>query len=91
MRSVRTQEFRKRYDSLSADIRTKALKSFVNWKNDSSHPGLFFKLVDSEVNMWSVRVDLDYRALCMKTVLDGETMYVWFWIGPHDEYERLIG
>ena len=41
--------------------------------------------------MWSARIDLDYRALCMKTREADETLYVWFWIGPHDEYERLIG
>jgi hypothetical protein len=41
--------------------------------------------------MWSVRVDRNYRALCMKTEDGGETVFVWFWIGPHDEYERLLG
>ena len=31
--------------------------------------------------------DLDYRAVGIR---DGEEI-VWHWIGPHDEYEKLIG
>ncbi len=34
----------------------------------------------------SVRVTLQYRALALP---DGNDL-VWFWIGAHDEYERLI-
>jgi hypothetical protein len=90
VRSVRTRDFRKLYGALSDDIRTKAQKSFELWKANTSHPGLYFKQVDSEDDMWSARIDMNYRALCMKTEQQGETVYVWFWIGPHDEYERLI-
>jgi hypothetical protein len=91
MKSVRTREFRKRYDALPESIREKVQKSFELWKANTSHPGLYFKQVDADKDMWSARVDLDYRAVCMKTEESGQTVYVWFWIGPHDEYERLIG
>ena len=37
-------------------------------------------------NYWSVRVDGGYRALATR---DDERVS-WFWIGSHDEYERLI-
>lgn len=36
--------------------------------------------------VYSARIDLNHRAL---GILDGDTI-VWFWIGPHDEYERLL-
>ena len=36
--------------------------------------------------LWSVRVGLHYRALGVP-VADG---VLWFWIGSHDEYERLL-
>jgi hypothetical protein len=32
-------------------------------------------------------VNLDYRAVGIR---DGEEI-VWYWIGPHSEYEKLIG
>lgn len=36
--------------------------------------------------VYSVRIDLDWRAV---GVLQGDTM-VWFWIGSHGDYERLL-
>jgi hypothetical protein len=42
--------------------------------------------VHSTEPIWSVRVDLDWRAL---GVVDAGTM-VWFWVGPHAEYEALL-
>jgi hypothetical protein len=90
MRSVRTKKFRRLLDKLSDEVRDKACKNFKLWMNDTSHPGLNFEKVDEESNMWSARVDLNHRALCMKTDEEGETCYVWFWIGEHKDYERLI-
>lgn len=37
--------------------------------------------------LWSVRVGRNHRAIAVE-VQDGLR---WIWIGPHDEYERLIG
>jgi hypothetical protein len=52
-------------------------------KADPDHPSLHFKKVGS---YRSVRVGLAYRAL---GIVDEEAV-IWFWIGSHDEYERLI-
>jgi len=35
---------------------------------------------------WSVRASLEYRALG----IDVEDGILWFWIGTHPKYERLI-
>jgi hypothetical protein len=35
---------------------------------------------------WSARVGGGYRALAMIQGDEAE----WFWIGPHDEYDRLL-
>jgi hypothetical protein len=53
-------------------------------KQDSSHPSLHFKKVGK---FWSVRVGIPHRAVAVE---DGADV-VWFWLGRHDEYERLIG
>ena len=36
--------------------------------------------------MYSARVSTDYRALGVR---DGDDI-VWFWIGPHHEYDRML-
>ncbi len=50
------------------------------------HPGLRFKKVDEDPDIYSVRVGLGHRAL---GVLRGDEI-AWYWIGAHDEYDRLI-
>jgi len=37
--------------------------------------------------LWSVRVGLHYRALATEVDAD----LVWFWIGSHAEYDKLLG
>jgi hypothetical protein len=37
--------------------------------------------------MWSIRIGAGFRAVAL---LEGETFF-WFWIGSHDEYEKLLG
>lgn len=59
-------------------------KNFQLLKANPRHSSLQLKKVSSDI--YSVRVGLDYRALAFDF---GEHL-VWFWIGPHDEYERLI-
>lgn len=59
-------------------------KNFALLKANPRHGSLQLKKVGADV--WSVRVGLDYRALAFGM---GEHL-AWFWIGPHDEYERLI-
>ena len=47
---------------------------------------LHFKRVSRKKPLYSARVGLDYRVLGM---MDGDTV-TWFWIGHHDEYDRLL-
>jgi len=47
---------------------------------------LRFKKVHNKLPIYSVRVDLDWRAV---DVMEGDVV-LWFWIGPHDEYEKLL-
>ena len=53
------------------------------WRKDPRHPGLHFKKTGQ---LWSIRIGGGYRALAVR---EGE-MFVWFWIGNHDEYARFI-
>ncbi|TPI47932.1 hypothetical protein FJW05_07610 [Mesorhizobium sp. B2-9-1] len=71
------------YDKLPKAIRMKADSSFAKLRADPFHPSLHFKRVG---RYWSARVDLDYRAVAVR---DQDDM-IWFWIGTHSEYERLL-
>ena len=71
------------YRHLPVAIRELADKNFALLRDDHRHPSLRFKKVGS---YWSVRVGLRYRALARERT-EG---FVWFWIGNHDDYEKLI-
>jgi hypothetical protein len=72
------------YNSLPAEIQRKADRAFQLLKQDPRHPSLFFKKVG---RFWSVRVGLHHRALAVET----EDNLVWFWVGTHADYDKLIG
>jgi hypothetical protein len=52
-------------------------------KADPHRPSLHLKKVDQ---LWSVRVGAHYRALGM----DGRVAIIWFLIGSHAEYDKLV-
>ena len=86
MNSQTLPQFWKLYDQLPKDIRRRAVKAYRIWRDNPQSPGLQFKLVGSRRPVYSVRINDSYRAVGL---LDGDTIY-WFWIGSHDEYERVI-
>jgi uncharacterized protein (DUF427 family) len=71
------------YEALQPKYQKLADKNFELLKNNPDHPSLHFKKVG---NYWSVRVGIDFRALAVQ----GDDGFVWFWIGPHSDYERMI-
>jgi mRNA-degrading endonuclease RelE of RelBE toxin-antitoxin system len=72
------------YEKLPRDIRALAAAKYELLKQNPRHTSLRLKRI--ERRFWSVRVNGDYRALGV----DAEDGILWFWIGPHDEYERVI-
>jgi hypothetical protein len=74
------------YHCLPAHVRETADKYFALLKSDLAHPSLHFKRVG---DLWSARAGLHYRALGMDAP-GGEKGILWFWIGPHTTYDRLV-
>ena len=66
-------------------MQQRARKAYRLWQANPSHPSLKFS-VDDQEPIYSVRITEDYRAL---GVLEGDTI-IWYWIGSHDKYERLL-
>ncbi len=78
-----TPEFWACYRLLPTEVRQLADKNFALMKLNSSHPSIRLKQIG---HIWSARVGLRYRALA-KERTDG---LVWFWIGPHGTYDKLL-
>jgi hypothetical protein len=71
------------YRALPEEVRDHADKAYALLKENPRHPSLHFKKIG---RFRSARVGLHYRALAV----DVEEDLVWFWIGKHDEYDRLV-
>lgn len=71
------------YRALPESTRELADKNFALLRSDPSHPSLHFKKVGS---FRSAPVGRDFRALAVET----EDGLLWFWIGSHSEYDRVI-
>ena len=84
MRHRTVASFWKLYDHLAANEQRAADAAFKQLRSDPRHPSLHFKKVGSD--RWSARFSLDHRAVALKIGDD----YVWYWIGHHDEYARIL-
>ena len=71
------------YSKLPSSIQELADKNFELLKSNPQHPSLHFKKV---VRYWSSRVGRKYRAVAVEM----EKGLIWFWIGKHAEYDKLI-
>jgi hypothetical protein len=68
---------------LPEEVQRLADRCYALLRQDSQHPSLHFHQIG---RFWSARVGLHYRALAVENGTD----LVWFWIGSHAEYDRLI-
>jgi len=72
------------YGQLPGQVRQLADACYDLLKANPSHPSLHFKKIG---RYRSVRVGLHYRALAVE-VPEG---LLWFWIGSHAEYDKILG
>lgn len=86
MNSYLTEDFLECFRRLPQDVKEKARRSYRFWKQNPNHPSLQFKRVHTRELIYAVRVGIGWRVLGLR---EDDTIY-WFWIGPHDEYERLL-
>jgi hypothetical protein len=83
MKSSATGEFWRLLAALPVAVQENARKAYRLWSRDPAHRSLRFKKIG---NVWSVRISRGYRAVGLAK---GDAIH-WFWIGPHDEYERIV-
>jgi hypothetical protein len=79
-----TKRFWRKFEQLVPEIQQLARDNYELLQRNPQHPSIHFKRVG---RYWSVRVGLSFRALGV----DSPDGIIWFWIGAHEEYERLVG
>ncbi len=83
MKHFASPQFWQHYRQLPTEVRALADKNFQLLKADPRHPSLHFKRIG---RLWSARVGAHHRALG----LDRPEGVVWFWIGSHADYDKLL-
>lgn len=84
MKHLATPDFWKAYETLPFRVPRLADNNYQLLKSDPRHPSLHFKRT---CRFWSVRVGLRFRALGV----DATDGVLWFWIGSHADYDKLVG
>lgn len=86
MNSRRTRHFRDALAALPFKVRKQAAAAYRRFRDDPYHPSLHFKKVHPRLPIYSARINDDYRVLGQLR----NNGIVWFWIGKHAEYERIL-
>jgi hypothetical protein len=84
--SQTTERFRRALAALPEHVQDRARQAYQLFRDNPQHPSLRFKQVHTTRPIYSARVGLGYRALAVRD----DAVYIWFWIGTHAEYDRLL-
>ena len=68
---------------LPMDVQEQAAKQYALFEANPFHPSLRFKATGP---YWSVRVSRGCRALALRQ----DNVLTWLWIGPDDQYDRIL-
>ena len=86
IQSRTTRQFWRLFSRLPLDVQRDAKRAWRLFHDNPAHPGLQFKKLEGEENIYSARIGLGYRALA---VMKGVRV-IWYWIGSHADYDRLV-
>src|SRR5579872_484376 len=79
--------FRACFDALPSNIQRRAKQAYQIFTQDPLDPRLHFERKHAKEEIWSVWIGPDYRAIGVKPRDD---LIVWFWIGSHSDYDKLL-
>ena len=86
MISHTSERFRKALAALPKQVRHQAKEAYKQFKQNPFYPSLRFKRIHSTKPIYSVRINVEYRAVGIQN----ENEIIWFWIGSHEDYEKLL-
>ena len=79
--------FRRDFSRLPLEVQQRARDAYRRFQVDPQHPGLQFKRLNATLPLWSVRVSDFYR---MVGIRKDDDVIIWFFIGSHGDYEKLL-
>ncbi|MEX2220039.1 MAG: hypothetical protein WD749_14910 [Phycisphaerales bacterium] len=86
MVSRTTAGFRRQFGLLPREVQSQARAAFAVFKADPHHPRLHFKKLPPHEDLWSARINRDYRVIGRWR----GGVILWFFIGSHADYEAAI-
>jgi hypothetical protein len=86
MISHTTVRFRQLFLRLPEETQRRAKEAYRRFQKDPYLPGLRLKRVHATRPIFSVRVTRNYRAVGIQR----ENEMVWFWIGSHADYKKVL-
>ena len=86
MNSHITNDFASSFEKLPDWVKKQARKAYQIWKRDNYYPSLHFKKVSIKEPIYSVRIGRGWRVLGLME----DNSIVWFWIGSHADYDKLL-
>ena len=81
-----TKRFRQQLSELPQHVQKQAREAYLAWSRGPWQPSLQFKQIHATRPIFSVRIGLDWRAVCIRS---GDQA-IWYFIGSHADYDRLI-
>jgi hypothetical protein len=84
MKSFRDSTFKKLYLQLPEKIKILAINCYKLWRTNHLHPSLHYKRIGNDFR--SIRIGYHFSALARIR----NNCVVWFWIGSHEEYSKLL-
>ena len=86
MISRATDRFWNCFYSLPDNVKKQSKQTYKLFLANPYHLSLRFKRVHSQRPIYSVRISLDYRAIGIQQ----NNEIIWFWIGSHKDYKKLL-
>ncbi len=86
MKSRTTRRFRSSFTNLPKIVQQQTRQAYRLWLENPRHPSLNFKRLKTANPVYSVRIGNAYRAVGLVE----DDVIVWFWIGSHADYARVV-
>jgi hypothetical protein len=78
--------FWRAYLPLAPAVKARAREAYRLFAQNPDHPSLRFKKLQARNDVWSVRINDQYRAVGVR---NGDIIE-WIWIGTHNEFDNLF-
>ncbi|GMT49267.1 MAG: hypothetical protein IEMM0008_0806 [bacterium] len=72
--------------ALAKNVQKKAQKQYKLFKENPYHSSLDFKKIQRNKTYHSISISENWRAIGVEK----EDTIIWFWIGSHEEYNKLM-